>query len=233
MMIDDYSEYSGIGLDEIVNNINNYSENISKDIIKFRSIVGDSLLYNSKNLIYDSIKLEFNIDKDKMVEKYKLFSPHMLSMIVNSNYKSLLDYMGLGTLSELIKDIDESIKVTYTNVDSDIYNFIKWRFKKYNLDISVKELSIDYLIQDSYDVIVSDGNLHLFSGKKQIEIVDSMVEKLNNNGLFCLLVDISPANSNVLSYGVDIINIHSVLEQSDMICIYGRNTFSSIWKKII
>ena len=61
-----------------------------------------------------------------------------------------------------------------------------------------------------------------------------MIDITSKNGLLCLLVDISGENPEFpLKKNVDILRIHSILEQSDMVCIYGKNTFSSLWKKMI
>ena len=60
-----------------------------------------------------------------------------------------------------------------------------------------------------------------------------MINNLNKDGTICLLVDLAGESASVLYNNVNIVDIHSILEYSDMVCIYGKNTFSSIWKKMI
>ena len=192
------------------------------------------LLKNSKNLIYDSFKVNFNIDKPTLRDKLSLFSPQMVSLITNSNYSTFLEYMGgTGILSELIKELSPSMNVTYSNVNSDMYNFFEWRINNYNHDINLLLLDDELQIENNYDVIVSDGNLQFFEEEIQIKIVNNLLDKVNKDGILCLLADIAGKESSPLYHGVDIVKIHSILEYSDMVCIYGKNTFSSIWKKMI
>jgi len=225
-MKQEYSEYSGLSIEELDLNIGSNQIEQDKDYMW--------LLKNSKNLIYDSFKVNFNIDKPTLRDKLSLFSPQMISLITNSNYSTFLEYMGgTGILSELIKELSPSMNVTYSNVNSDMYKFFEWRINNYNHDINLLLLDDELQIENNYDVIVSDGNLQFFEEETQIKIVNNLLDKVNKDGILCLLADIAGKESSPLYYDVDIVKIHSILEYSDMVCIYGKNTFSSIWKKMI
>lgn len=196
-MITQYSDYSGLSTNEIENN---------------------------PNLQY--LKPGFYSDRNIMINKYQLMSPQLLTLVMNSNYRSCLEYAGgIGVLSELIKETSPLMNVTYANVDCDEFRFTKWRINTFKNDVRLLELD-SFKINDTYDIIISDGVVQNFSEDIQVEMISNMKDKVNKNGILCLLIDISRNN-------VDIINLHQILEHSDMVCIYGKNTYSSIWKKII
>lgn len=226
-MIKDYSNYSGINIDEINEFIKDSISLIKSDSTQF------NFLKNSKNIIYDYIKMDFNINSQSMIAKFQLFSPYMLSLVINSNYNSVLDMSGIGMLSRLINESNPNIHITYNNINTEISQFTKWLFDTYQQNIGVLNLDISDII-DSYDVIISDGNLQYFNKYEQENRLYTMISKVNKNGLLCLLVDISGYSEEYpIRNDVDIIKLHSILEQSDMVCIYGKNSFSSLWKKMI
>lgn len=233
-MIKEYSEYSGINIDIVESNISNCSNLISNEINESNLYEKNTIdiLVDSKNLIYDIIKYPFNTDKAQLLAKYQLFSPYMMNLIISSGYSSFLEYLGgIGVLSEIIKENLIHSKVTFNSINTNIANFSKWRFDKKGLDIS----TIGYIDKKmNYDVVVSDGFLQYLDSKEQEDLTQSMIDITSKNGLLCLLVDISGESPEApLKKNVDILKIHSILEQSDMVCIYGKNTFSSLWKKMI
>lgn len=225
-MINEYSEYSGIDSEIINSNILNSKELLNNDLLTLNTI---DLLVDSKNLIYDIIKYPFNVDKSQILGKYQLFSPYMMNLITTSEYSTFIEYMGgLGVLSEIIKENLSNVKVTFNSINMEISDFAEWRFSKKGLDISTNFTNV------TYDVVVSDGFLQYLDSDSQENLVISMIDITSKNGLLCLLIDISGEDAEApLKKNVDIIKIHSILEQSDMVCIYGKNTFSSLWKKMI
>jgi len=196
-MIEIYSKYSGLSIDEIKNN--------------------PQLQYLNPG---------FYSDRNIMIGKYQLMSPHMLGLVLVSHYRTCIEYAGgVGLLAEVIKESSPLMNVTYANIDCDEFRFAKWRINDLKKDVRLLELS-SYHINDTYDVIISDGVVQNFEKDIQIEMVSNMMEKVNKNGILCLLIDLSKDN-------VNIVDIHQILEQSNMVCIYGKNTYSSVWKKII
>lgn len=217
-----YSKFSSIKLEEIeldiINSINLITEDIKSNM---------DVLVKSKNIILDLIKHPFYTDKNQLVSKYHLFSPYMMDLITRSGYSSILEEGGLGLLSEVMKENFPEMKVTFNNINENILNFSKWRFNRNGLDIN-NNLDL------SYDIIVSDGYIQYFEEEIQNNIIKSYIDRLSKNGLLCLLIDITGENIETpLKKNVDITNIHYIIEQSDMVCIYGKNTFSSLWKKMI
>lgn len=231
MLKQDYSEYSNTSLEEIEVSISNSDDtnlsNIDSNKYSF-------YLKNSTGIIFDLFKIGFNFNKDLLKNKLLLFSPQMISIIHNSNYETCLEHIGgFGIMSELVKEISPVTKVTYSNIDSDLLKFVSWRQKKYNQDINILKLDDDFFINEMYDLIISDGVLQYFNSEKQVDIIKNMINNLNKDGTICLLVDLAGESASVLYNNVNIVDIHSILEYSDMVCIYGKNTFSSIWKKMI
>ena len=225
-MIEEYCKFSGIEREEFDMNFSSLEESIQDSNY-------DVILKGGKNATYLSFKLEFNTNTYSLESKLSLFSPQMLPLI-SSGYSTFLEHMGdFGVLSEIIKIKCPEMSVTYSNVESDIYHFVKWRFETDNIDIKTYQLDDNYRIYNKYDIIVSDGKLQFFTEDKQVKIVKNIVDNLNPNGIFCLLVDLSGKSSSPLNNDVNITNIHSVLEDLDVVCIYGKNTFSSVWKKMI
>lgn len=233
-MIKEYSEYSGNSIETIESNISNCNSLINDELNAYKHYVRSTIdiIVDSKNLIYDIIKYPFNTDKAKLLAKYQLFSPYMMNLIISSGYFSFLEYLGgIGVLSEIIKENLPHSKVTFNSINNEITKFSKWRFDKKGLDVS----TIGYVDTEiKYDVVVSDGFLQYLDFNDQCYLVQTMIDITSKNGLLCLLVDISGESSeSPLKKNVDILYIHSILEQSDMVCIYGKNTFSSLWKKMI
>lgn len=223
-MKQDYCSFSSLTIDELENNI----INSSKEIL---TTDGNSFLYNlknNKNLIYQAFKSYDNTDLYELASKINFFSPHMLRIISSSNYKSCLEYLGgFGVMSELMLEVNSKLNVTYSNIDSEILDFTKYRIGN---KISILKLNNNCYINNKYDIIISDGNLQYFSKKDQQSIINNLSDNLNPDGMLCLLIDISGKKSSPLYHDVDIDIIHSNMS-NDLKCIYGKNTFSSLWKK--
>ena len=233
MLKEDYIEYSGITNELFDIGIDGCSDLIKKECSKL--YVEDKYEYISeytKFTTYDNFKSINNVDKQLLINKLKLFSPHLLSLIYKSDIKTCLEHIGgFGILSEIIKENNPHIEVTYSNNEGDMFRFVNWRYDKYQNDIKTLLLE-DFKIIDTYDVIISDGVLQYFSPSKQLGIISNIKNSLSKGGLLGLLIDISGSDeSKPLYHDVDIVKTHSFLEYSDMICIYGKNTFSSLWKK--
>ena len=119
----DYSEYSGITPDLVVNEISNF-QNLVKDDLNFFTNRAE-FYRKSISYIYSIFNLEFNLDKQKMINKYITFSPQMIDIIINSNYKSIIDIgSGVGLFPEVIKELKPSLDVTYCDLYSTSINLI-------------------------------------------------------------------------------------------------------------
>lgn len=76
-MIEEYSKYSGMNIDEINKFISDSIDSIKKESLQ------PNFLKESKNLIYDYFKMDFNTNSQNMLLKFQLFSPYMISLIIN------------------------------------------------------------------------------------------------------------------------------------------------------
>lgn len=234
MILHDYAEFKSISIEELNNKIDNSKRFLLEDLEKYRNIginKMDYLFYNSVNLPLETIKIPFNIDINSMIDKYSLFSPYFLQLLNGKEYKKFLEFMG-GTslLSEYISILGK--EVTYGSVESEMFNFVKWRVNKNSLNIKIKEVARNFKLDENYDFIVSDGVLQLFKEDDQLQILESMYRSLNKDGVLVILVDWSGSKENPINYDVDITKLHNYLDEKDMVCIYGKNNFSSLWKKM-
>lgn len=233
-MIQEYAEFKSISIEELNNKIINSTNLLVEDINRYRN-VGDNkmdyLFYNSVNLPLEVIKVPFNIDLNSMIAKYSLFSPYLLQLLNGNEYKRFLEFMG-GTsiLSEYVSSLGK--EVTYASVESEMFNFVKWRVNNRRLNIKVKEVARNFKLDENYDFIVSDGVLQLFNENDQLQIIESMYNSLNKGGVLAILVDWSGSKENPINYDIDVTKLHDYLDRKDMVCIYGKNNFSSLWKKM-
>jgi hypothetical protein len=177
-IFDEYCEYSNINSELLYSNIILSQEIIKKDIDN----IGELYLLNSKNLILDIIRHRFNNVKEEMLNKYMLFSPHMLGFF-NSEYKSFLDLSAIGLISEYIKESNPLSTVHFHNINSEISNFAMWRYQKMDLDISVGE------IKNEYDVVISDGIVQYLSPEKQGVYLNNILTRISKDGIFAFMVD--------------------------------------------
>lgn len=220
-IFDEYCEYSNINRDTLFDNILKYQEILDKDIDN----MGEIYLIESKNLILDSIRHRFNNAKPDMINKYMLFSPHMLGFL-KSHYNTFLDLSSIGLISEYIKDINPDSIVHFHSMNTEISKFAMWRYEKNDMNISVGEIS------EQYDVVISDGVVQYLSTDKQFIYLNNILTRISPDGIFVFMADI--IKEEPIKKYVDIVALHSLIEdKDDMVCIYGKNTFSSLWKKII
>ena len=192
-------------MDLVANFISDFEKNSNLDRSEILYLIDNYLPY--RNMAY-----EFNLDEEKIKSKYNLFSPQFFHLI--KGYKSFIEWGGgFGFITKVVKSLHDDMECSFFIKDIDILKFIR-----YKLDIDVI-----YEINKKYDVIVSDGLLHYLDEDSQIEVLNQMITYLNKGGIICLMFDINQ---------VDVCKIHSILENSEMICIYGKNTFSSIWMRM-
>jgi hypothetical protein len=233
-MLNEYAEFKSISIDELNTRISNSGSLLLNDIKKYREVGEnkmDYLFYNSLNLPLEIIKLPFSIDLNSMINKYSLFSPYLLQLLNSSEYNKVLEFMGGTSLfSEFVSGMGK--EVTYASPESEMFNFVKWRVSNRNLNIKIKEVARDFKLYETYDFIMSDGVLQLFNDEEQYNILESMTNSLNKGGVLALLVDWSGSEENPLNYDIDVSKLHDYLDRKDLVCIYGKNTFSSLWKKM-
>ena len=208
-MISEYSTYKGISVEEIKSKINS-----SLDI--------DSIY--SEELIFDTFKIGFNLDKQSLLSKYHAFSPQLIDFFFNLNIRSFLEIgISFGLFSDLMIEFNPNILVDYLNPNNEIKDFSK--------TIISKKVNIIDSIEKKYDAILCDGYVQYFSDKEQVSLITKLSDSINYNGVIGLLIDLG--GKSYLREDVDINKLHSIMDDKGLVCLYGKNTFSSIWKKCI
>lgn len=231
MIINDYSEYSGISVEEILLKCSNFKDLNKENFNNFQST--HDFYKSSDTYIFDLFNA--NLTLDILRSKINLFSPGLMDEISQkpSGVKFLEFGGGLGVFCELVKSINPNIEVTYCDIKTKISDFTLWRFEKYKSDI--KTLIIpqgDFSFEEKYDMIFSDAVIEHLPQSQQEIYVRKLSSYLNKNGSLYLIIDLEGENPDMpMHFNVDIIKLHSILEFENMTCVYGKNNFSSRWVK--
>jgi len=164
-----------------------------------------------------------NWNEDSFKNKLDLFCPYFLNLIETKLNPRIAEYYsGIGVFLKLMKKINSSCEVHFVN-DSES-NSVKIATSILNGE----EYKInDSLSEEKYDVILSDGVFNWLLDSEIKDLTLKIKESLRVNGIFLLLVNLEPT---MLRKDFDLQAIHNDL-QNDLICVWGKNTFSSIWMK--
>lgn len=229
-IVNDYVEFSGEDINNIIIRIMSSQEINKSDFNSYQNSI--EFYEKSDSYIYDV--LSNNLSRQKLINKINLFSPNLFAKMMNKNYKSFLEFGGgLGLFCELIKGLRPELEVTYVDIKSKISDFVKFRYKKRNIDVNQVIISQDdFFFSKKYDVIFTDAVIEHLPQDQQISYVNKLSFYINDGGLFIPLIDLSGKEESMpMHNNVNIFQLHSILESNGLSCLYGRNTFSSIWKK--
>jgi hypothetical protein len=228
-LIKDFSEYSGISVDEIIQRI---SMSVMLNKMSFESSSDPRDFYeNSDTYIYDLFNA--NYDEDRLVQKIDLFSPGFMFDLASRKDGKFLEFGGgLGVFCEIVKK-RTNLEVTYCDIKTKISDFTSWRYDKYG--IPIKRLIIpqeDFQLDGKYDVIFTDAVIEHLEAEQQEIYVKKLGSYVNLFGVLCLLIDLEGENPEMpMHNNVDITKLHRILEDDGLMCVYGKNTFSSRWVK--
>ena len=229
-IVKDYSEYSGLSLEQIVKNTE-----ISK-IINCEDFhkKGDPKLFyeTSDTYIYDL--LHANHDENLLTRKIDTFSPGFLYDVSSRKSGNFLEFGGgLGVFCEIIKK-RTNLDVTYCDIKTRISDFTLWRYDKYKVPISSLIIpQEDFSLPEKYDVIFTDAVIEHLPSDQQEAYIRKLGSHLKTSGVLCLLIDLEGHNEEMPMHNdVDIMKLHSLLQEDGLICVYGKNTFSSRWVKL-
>ena len=229
-MVDDYIEFSGEDINDVIIKIMHFRE-INKD--EFININNHNSFYeNSDNYIFDL--LQNNLSKQKLINKINLFSPLLFSKVMNSDYKSFLEFGGgLGLFCEIIKELRPDLEVNHVDIKSKVFDFAKFRYNKRNIEVNqILIPQDDFEFNKKYDIIFTDAVIEHLPTEQQVYYINKLSSYVNDGGLFIPLIDLSGSEESMPMHNdVDINFLHNILEDNGLSCLYGRNTFSSIWKK--
>jgi SAM-dependent methyltransferase len=227
-IVHDYAEFSQQSVEDIVNKIVNFQELSIED---FKNSESQFDFYaNSKNYIYDL--LGGHPDMSGPIQKINKFLPGVLDYIKNHPGETFLELGGgIGDICQIISSWGK--KVTYMDIESHITEFARWRFKKYNVDVTMKIIPQDSLqLTETYDFIYQDAVLEHLTPEQQVSYSAELARYLNPDGVFVMIVDLSGESENMpMHYNVDIVRVHKAISQEGLTCYHGLNTFASVWMR--
>jgi 2-polyprenyl-3-methyl-5-hydroxy-6-metoxy-1,4-benzoquinol methylase len=231
-VIKDYSEFSGLSIEEILGYIKNYKKLTSEEWRKLEAGTYEDkakdFYKTSENYIYDLLSV--NYSKQAVTTKLDHFDPKIIKMIKDHPGSEFLEFGGgTGVFCEIVQGFGKN--VTYLDIPGKVYDFADWRFKKYGIPVTMICSDPGKLrLEKKYDVVFSDAVIEHVIDPPQI--IEELCEHINDGGLFILLVDIEGySDHHPMHRNVDIVSLHKIIQKKGLMNISGKNTFCSIWKK--
>jgi 2-polyprenyl-3-methyl-5-hydroxy-6-metoxy-1,4-benzoquinol methylase len=228
-IVKDFAEFSGLGIDKIVKNIQSYKKINMQDFTE--KATKEEFYENSKTYAFDLLSVNWSLE----VPPYKVnrFLPNCLENIKSHPGKRFLEFGGgLGVFSEFVKRYT-SKNVTYLDVNGYVSEFAQWRFKKYGIDINLLLTSQDdFKLPHEYDIIFTDAVFEHLDPQQQLRYAKKLTSYLADGGMIVFLVDLGGHEENMpMHYDVDIKSLHNVFEESGLKNLVGVNSFASVWGK--
>lgn len=162
------------------------------------------------------------------MDKLDGYTPKILNSIRETAGKKLIEFGGgTGAFCEIAARMGKD--VTYLDIPGQPAEFAKWRFAKYELPVTIRLTTPGVLeLDQNYDVVFTDAVLeHLDDPYTPTR---TLADHLNPGGTFVMLVDLSGEEEDMpMHKDVDVVRLHTVLEEAGLVNTYGRHTFASIW----
>jgi 2-polyprenyl-3-methyl-5-hydroxy-6-metoxy-1,4-benzoquinol methylase len=228
-IIKDFSEFSGLSIDEIHFKMVNH-QSINAEDFNQRDTKED-FYENSKNYIYDL--LNNNWHKFRVSNKVNLFLPTALRLIKEHSGKNFMEFGGgLGVFCEIVKEYTGK-DVTYVDIKGYISDFAQWRFNKYKIDIKTIIIPQDHFsLPEKYDIIFTDAVIEHLLPQQQEDYFYQLCKYLNKGGLLISIVDLAGEEEIMpMHFNVDINKVFRILEKCGMVNIYNNQNFATIWRK--
>ena len=230
-VLSDYSEYTGLSIDEIMDRMDKFQKLNSIDYVS-RCNKDDKTFYESSDTyIYDL--LGANPDKGGVINKISKFIPNFFNVIKEHPGKEFMEFGGgIGLFCEIIKEWTGK-NVTYVDLNSKISEFASWRYDKYNIDVDMLSISQHtFHFDKTFDLVFSDAVWEHLTPQVQIDYLRKLDMYVNDNGLVTLIIDLSGENPKMpMHYNVDIVKICSTMKSMGYTNIFGDNQFASVWHK--
>lgn len=179
--------------------------------------------HDSENYLDLLFTSPLNFNESAFENKVNVFCPYFLE------YTSLMDspnvaewVSGVGTFLKLFKRINPASKLFYVNDSVNSLMLAKEIMSEYECVFTERNTEI------KFDIVFSDGVLNLFDDETIKNLIAEMMNSLNENGVLMLLINLDPNN---LRKDFNLIWIHSLIQETNMMCVWGKNTFSSMWIK--
>lgn len=231
-VLEDFSQFSGISLQEIIKYIDNYANltnrewdelygNFSNKALKFYG--------KSKFYIYDLFASNYN--KNVVIEKLNKFNPEILNSIREHSGTKFLEFGGgTGIFCEITYEMGKEI--TYLDIPGLVSEFAQWRLKKYKIPFNciITDPADQLKLNDDYDIIFTDAVLEHTIYPNQI--VNELCSHLKTNGLLILLIDLRGHSDKYhMHRNIKIKKLHKIIRNAGLINKTGNNCFCSIWTK--
>ena len=188
IVVKDYCEFSGLKEDIVKSKVeaslafsaNEWNKNVSgNDLLQVQKFYTASDYVCEVLLAY--LHPEAFYKKETMMD--------ILKFVKGSSGKNVMEFGGGTGQLCLTMYFNTDKKITYVDLPGRIAEFAKWRFKKYNADITVVYSDVEELKlpKCEYDTLVSDAVLEHVPNLEQA--IKSLSESMKPNGKFYLLFD--------------------------------------------
>ena len=231
-VISDFAEFSNEDVRSIESRMNDFHELAGNewDELPQSDYAGKACVFYSSSKFYIYDLLTANFSRQIVIDKLNHYNPQMLKMIASHPGRKFLEFGGgLGVVCEIIHGLGKD--VTYLDIPGLVSDFAAWRFKKYDLPVKMIMSKPEILkLEDSYDIIYSDGVLEHVVNPEQI--VRTLCSRLNPGGVFILIVDLAgPSENFPMHRHVAIESLHRIMRESGLAPMQGEGAFFSIWKR--
>lgn len=228
-LVHDYSEYSGISIDTVVDRIINFKTLNVEDFAEKGS--HHDFYAHSKTYIYDLLSAHSDMEGPKT--KINNFLPGVLDYIKEHPGKKFLELGGgIGDICQLMVEWGGK-DVTYMDIDTHISQFAQWRFKKYNIPMTVKIIPQDSLtLTEEYDFIYQDAVLEHLTPEQQVSYTRELASRVTAGGVFVMIVDLAgEAEDMPMHFNVNIRSVHDTISAEGLHCHHGLYQFASVWTR--
>lgn len=199
--------------------MNNYDK---YNLMQIESEISDyDIHYDNPKFMSGMFSTPLNFDTQTFNNKLDLFCPYFLDLLKQKKEPNIAEWWsGNGTFLQLAKQLNPEAKLHFINrSESNSNKLAKLVLEGYDCIFSETQVGLDIVINDAVYNVLSDEQITKLSG----EIINS----LNKNGLFLLIIDWNPST---LRSDFHLQWIHDML-QSEMNCIWGKYSFTSLWAK--
>lgn len=189
-----------------------------------------SFYETSQSYIYDI--LGGNMSTTARANLINHFIPGLLAELRTHPHASFADFGGgVGAVCSIAATLFDD--VTYIDLETNITDFARYRFRTRNEAVQMVIIpSNDFTLPRSYDIICTDAVWEHLPPHQQIGYLAKVVSYLNSHGVLIFLVDLSGESPDMpMHFNVDIGLLHYLLTYMGMQCMYGHNTFASVWQK--
>jgi SAM-dependent methyltransferase len=181
--------------------------------------------YDSRINIEESFSTPLNWDVDHFRQKLQLFSPYFMQMSGTYEKPRVAEiWSGNGTFLDLASRDLPGCTTRYVaggRNSAVLFRHLYGEGSPHELVEGVPE-------DESVDIAISDAALNHMDDGQVESFVRSCSRSLARGGILCLLVNMDPDRTR---QGFDLPGIHSMMSGLGLTCVFGMNTFSSLWLK--